>query len=282
MRSSAIIRIIIFSIVIILLLGILGVGLGFGSFIVDFGYYSESYTTGGNSLPADDIKNISVEWAAGSITIEPSDNPADSDSIYFIEEGFTTQETEMVYSLEGNTLSIRYSKPGFMIGFVSTPVKNLTVKVPADWVCGELSIDAAATDVRIYALTAEEVDMDSASGICRFENCSFGDLDIDTASGDIEFIGSLTTLECDAASADITAQFITAPNRISIDGVSGRLTITLPQECGFSVSMDSLSGTFSSDFAVMKKNDDYVFGDGACRIDTSTVSGDIEIKKATS
>lgn len=282
MKTNAIIRIIIFSVIILLLLGILAAGLGIGMFMVDFGSgYSastEAFTSGGGSITLHDnpIENIEIDWVSGSIVIYP----AQVDTIDVFEAGNIQEGQEMVYAISGNTLKISYSKPAFRLGFFSTPKKDLTVVVPSDWLCDEISIDAASADVLIRDLNANMIDLNTASGTGDFDNCNVANLDIETASGNISYTGSVTTLDCDAASADITAIVSNTPDSINFDSASGDLHLTLPRDTnGFSVDLDALSGKFTSEFETTLENGVYTHKDGQCDIDVDCASGNVIIKK---
>lgn len=275
MKRNAIVRIVLFSIVILLLTALLAAGLGLGTLVFQLPLDDGSYTTGGSELPPNEIHRIDIEWAAGSITIISTD----TDSIRFSETGATSTDTELVYELSGDTLKIRYQRPAFMIGFFSAPAKDLTIAVPAGWECAALSIDAASANVDIVALTAGKVDLDTASGICNFRSCNIGALEIDAASGDITYSGALEDLDVDCASSDITAVFTSAPQSIDIDGASGDADITLPADCGFSVQMDTLSGVFRSDQPTIGDDGRHTYGDGYCRINVDGVSGNVTIRE---
>ena len=94
MKTNAIIRIILFSLAILILLGILLIGLGAGYLVTNAEKVSESlisnlisdYDTGKDfwdnfssgdiidktaSVYAGDIRDISIDWVSGSITIMP-------------------------------------------------------------------------------------------------------------------------------------------------------------------------------------------------------------------
>ena len=275
MKTNAIVRIVIYTLVVLLLVGLLLMGLGIGQFVIHFGSTFGSYITGSGSADAADIRNLKIEWAAGSIKIVPSD----TDQITFSEEGNAGENNRMVYEIDGSTLTIRCTKPGFRIGFFSNPVKNLTVYVPADWQCSRLEINAASATLDAETLNADKVKINSASGECGFRNCTIGELSIDTASGSLRYTGTLDTLDCDAASASVTATFDNVPKSIDMDSASGDLDITLPSDCAFRVSMDTMSGRFHSDFPTDSMNGAYTYGTGGCRIDMDSMSGDITIRK---
>lgn len=286
MKTNAIIRIVIFSVVILLLLGILLAGLGIGMFILDFdsGYSTstEAFTSGGGTIDPDDIENkienINVEWASGSVLIYP----ADVEAIEIHEAGNISEGQEMVYAINEKTLKIYYSKPSIKIGFFSTPKKDLTIVVPNGWLCDKLSIDAASADISLRNFEGITVDIDTASGDNSFQNCSISNVDIDTASGGVSYVGHVTDLDCDSASADITAVLTSLPNSISIDTASGDLDLTLPESNnGFTVTIDSLSGKFTSEFETAMRGDAYIYKNGTCDIEIDGASGDVTIKKGS-
>ena len=140
-------------------------------------------------------------------------------------------------------------------------------------------MDAASAKLEVCDMHISDVDIDTASGICQFENCIVDTVDIDTASGDVTFEGSLNILDCDAASANVVAVLSNTPSRMDMDSMSGNLDITLPADCGFTVSTEGLSTDFNSEFSTQMKNGNRVHGDGHCRIDVDAVSGDVTIRR---
>lgn len=224
------------------------------------------------------IREIKIEWISGSVTVEPGD----VQEITFLESGNGTDKYEMVWKQSGDELVIQYSKDSSIAGFglhFGDGSKDLTVTVPRGWVCDSLELDTASTDLTVRDMIIREVEIDSASGTTKFENCTVSSLDVDTASGDVTFTGSLSELDFEAASASFTGVLENVPDKVKMDSMSGGLTLTLPEDAGFTVSLDAMSSDFSSDFPTVKKNKSYVCGDGHCKIDVSAMSGDVSILK---
>lgn len=85
MRTNAIVRIVLFSLAILVLLGILVTGIFFGMFMVDTNFSIGDLTvslgseiingtvSSSGTVDADQIDRISIDWAAGSITLQPGD-----------------------------------------------------------------------------------------------------------------------------------------------------------------------------------------------------------------
>jgi len=288
MRTNAIVRIVIWSIVIVLLVSILGAGLLYRHYArhirestPEATYIPEPIASGNDASSSFDpaaVREIEIEWAAGTITICPDD---DTDVIRVTEDNLQNEKYAMSCFLKDGELSIRFSKDDFRLSIGDDMQKNLTIQVPAGWACGSLEIDAASADLKVNSLTLENVDFDGASGVCAFENCVVGSMDVDTASGDIHFSGSLKTLDLDAASASFYGNLVTPPRRIDVDSMSGNLELTLPADAGFTARVEGLSSRFSSDFETVIQNGSYIHGDGSCSITVDAMSGDVTINKAT-
>ena len=291
MKTNAIIRIVILSIVLVVLLGILLAGLGYKSFITrkssevrwetshspagsNDNTFSNAYTT------STALRDIEIQWVAGTITIQAGD----VDQVTYQETEVSDSKYKMIARESSDNLKILYCDDDIglsfsMFGTNIDVIKDLTITVPRDMILESLEIDAASAEVIIRDLTIHEVSLDTASGKCQLDGCSIGELDIDTASGDIRFNGSLDMLDFDAASAEFEGILTNTPRSIKVDSLSGDIDITLPSDAGFTVSTDAMSSDFSSDFETTIRNGNYVCGDGSCKIEYSGMSGDITIRK---
>ena len=285
MKNNAIVRIVIYSVAIVALLGILlsatATGLYFTTSVVQ------------NEVPAPtaspreinqydftaQIQNIEIDWVAGSIAIHKSDSLS---NIIVEEFSPAASQHNMVVKQSGQTLKIEFCEesikfPNFGINVDVS--KDLVIRVPRNWNCNNLEIDAAATDVNIQDLTIRELDFDGASGNLILDNCNIEELDIDTASGDVEFTGILENLDFDAASAKFYGEFFENPRNLNMDSMSGDLELVLPEDAGFELNMDTVSGSFDTDFLVGKHDKAYICGEGQCKIKVSAMSSDVSILK---
>lgn len=287
MKTNAIIRILVYSLIILILIGIMG------GFIAD-----EIYLSGGllqktdTPVPTESlaeinqqdfteqIQNIEIEWVAGNITIHKSKS---LNSIIVEEYSPVGSEYPIICRQSGQTLKIQFCEesmkfPSF--GINAEVSKDLVIRVPASWNCNNLEIDTAATDVTIQDLSINDLDFDGASGKLTLENCDVNVLDIDTASGDVEFSGTLEELDFDAASARFNGEFYQIPKKLNLDAMSGDLTVVLPEHSGFYLELDAMSGSFDSDFDFHTTGAHYECGDGSCQIKISALSGDVSILKS--
>ena len=281
MKTNAIIRIILFSLAIMILGSILLGVVAYDTFSFSSRTESDEHTILHGTMYSGDpkvIKNIKINWAAGSITIVPGQEK----NITVTESEVENERYVMQISEIGSTVTIDYCEDMDSlvgIGKKSPDAKDLVIYVPAHWECTSLEIDAASAAVEVRDLTIGEVDFDGASALCSFENCVINDLEVDTASGDVTFSGTLRQLSFDAMSASFTGKFDNVPDRMDVDTVSGDLDIFLPEKCGFDVRMNALSSDFSSEFNVTQEADSYIYGDRHCRISVNAMSGDVNIHK---
>lgn len=275
-RQNAILRIVIFSFVIVLLLGVLLIGIGCGISVIHFSSDSNAQTISQSSVSPADYQNLEIEWASGDIYLVA----ADTDQITFSESGnITNQSQKMVVKENGSTLSIRYQASSVQFGFNSSPRKDLTITVPRTWNCKLLGIEAASVNIQASDLQIDELNLELASADCSFDNCSIQNVDVDAASGNLVFRGTINSLSCDAASADVTAVLTNVPKEIDFETASGEMDLTLPANAGFSVEMDTLSGGFTCEFDAASHGRHYTYGDGACRISMDGMSGNLIIRK---
>ena len=285
MKTNAIIRIIIYSLVLVILISILMGVIGYkvyfsnGKIRNDTVRPTESVRQINQHEVTTQIQNIEIEWIAGSITIHRSSSLNHISIDEFTSAG---SEYEMIMKQSGQTLKIQFSEESIKfpsLGISTNISKDLVITVPESWNCNNLEIDAAAAEVNIQGLTIRELDFDGASGELILNNCNIVNLEIDTASGGVSFSGSLEALDFDAASASFRGEFNQLPRHLDLDAMSGDLELVLPPDAGFICNLDTMSGSFDSDFTFKTHDESYVCGDGECKINVNGMSGDVSILK---
>jgi len=100
----------------------------------------------------------------------------------------------------------------------------------------------------------------------------------------VEFSGTLKELDFDAASAKFYGEFLAMPNHLNLDAMNGDVELVLPECCWFICELETMSGSFNTDFATSQEKNTYVHGgkDNACHIKISAMSGDVSILKGIS
>lgn len=301
MKTNAIIRIVLFSLALLILLSILGSAMLARNFFIDVRESgvievlndvltvddSGNVRIDGSGLSGEydaaQIRDIKIEWVSGNILIQPGN----TNVILFEESAVSDSDYQMVVKCSGDKLTLKFCEENVFdwgTNINSNISKDLVITVPHNWTGDSFEIDTASARVEISDLLINELDFDGASGKLTLDNCDIVDLDIDTASGDVEFTGTLKDLDFDAASARFFGEFHTAPNHLNLDAMSGSLELVLPDYCWFTCELDTVSGSFNTDFATSQENGIYIFGnkDKACHIKISAMSGDVCILKGIS
>lgn len=277
MKTNAVVRIIIYSIIILVLcttlLGVIGMRM--------YGFRTDSRTEviseyGINStlFDADSFSDLEINWFSGHIEIAA----ADVDSIQVTESCEKSTYDPMVVKQKGSKLEINFSKEkSFSLLGNSTPSKDLTILIPTDWEGNSITVDVASAKLNASGLRLKAMEINTASGDCRFENCAVRSLALNGASGSLNYNGTLMELECSTVSGDAELFLLNEPEKLEMDGVSGNLTLTLPSDCGFRLERDSLSGKIECDYPLTDKS----FGSGNCRIEMSGVSSSMRIHQGS-
>ena len=282
MKRNAIVRVIGWSVTLVVLLSLLVGGLVY--FLPDQkqtekvdatefpAELSTDFLNYGTS--AEDIREIEIDWVSGEIQIIPTG----IDHIQVNETAAHANTKAMLCRKDGDTLKISFCK-GELASLKGIGPKDLTIQVPKGWACRKLEIDAASPKISVQGLTADEVDLDTVGGESRFDSCTLGKLDADTASGNLYLTGTLENLEYDSASGSVEAELDNVPSKISMDTASGSLSLKLPKGAGFAVALDSLSGKLDSDFPTTLDGGRYLCGDGACKIEMESMSGGVTVNQ---
>ena len=228
-------------------------------------------------VPASQVKDIRIQWVSGSITVVPGDVT----DIRFSETGSFSEKDRMVWKQSGASLVIQFCKGNIsLIGNNISVSKDLTVTVPRDWICRDMEIDSVSAQIQVSELRATEVELVNVSGSCLFTQCSVDDFSMETVSGKVRYEGTLRELDMDTVSANCTAVLFETPEKVDMDAVSGDLELILPEDAGFTLDLDSVSGDFTSEFATTASKERHTCGDGSCKISADSVSGNIYINKS--
>lgn len=254
MKSNAIVRIVIYSLIILLLLGILLCGLFVDLYTSNTKAGTGEYSRVSSSFSAEKVSKLEIDWAAGSITI----NTADTDTITISESGSYDEKYSMVYNIEGHTLSIDYSKSTHVIGFGSLPEKDLVITVPTDWLCESLEIDGAALELHVDDITVNSIELDCAAM-------------------EVYFTGYFDKLDCDGAACKLNLTTASSPDSIDIDGASCQLDLTIPTDCGFLVRVDGIGCSFASNVDHVRGANNYYYGSQDCQINVDGMACKINI-----
>lgn len=308
MKKSAIARIVIWSVVALALTGILIGTLIFNESInapIFFGekhgyrYNNESeYTIGASDLPAETFTNVNIDWISGNVFVLAYDG----DTVKI--EETSTDDIEEKYALrwcvKENTLYIKPCKSTNSWNLANKiPTKDLFLYIPDNLAItmNKISVDTASACISITGITANQIDTTTASGDTWLEKCDAIEIDIEnvsgyvnltetksekidaeTVSGNVEIMGTVEELSADSVSGTVLLSTGEAPQSAEISTVSGEIKFALPENDGFYIDFDSVSGKVTSEFPLIINNSKQTYGNGARNYDFETVSGNVYIE----
>lgn len=212
---------------------------------------ASSYEIGDFDYDPDGIETVEIDWVDGDVNI----TQASSATLSVTETGKGLKDAQRLHWIrDGSKLVIQYCDSGYNGSFPAKS-KNLSVEIPndVDLIVSSVSADVTLKDKQDLC----DLRLSSVSGNVRCDSLSLtGRGEFDTVSGDL-------TLDLRSA------------RELAVASESGNATLSLPKE-GATVTFESLSGDLNAD-GFAKDDDQYVFGDGACHVEVSTMSGDLTI-----
>ena len=286
MKTSAVIRIVIWSLVALILTGVLvsvvvfkGVLGDSGDFSIGFtgNVYSGDYNIGGGSV-TEPINAVEVDWVSGKIEI----SVYDGETTEISENEISDEDYKLRYRVENGRLTVHSEKSGFSFGIISRPKKELTIKIPRAYAenLKTLKINSTSAEINLNGLTVlESTETDTVSGRVTAENLNTASLECDTVSGDVKASGAIEAFDLSSTSgaAEITT---TVPlKKLETDTVSGDVTLTLPESSGFTLEFDTVSGDLNCELPMTNKNGKHICNDGSAEFEADSTSGDFTVKR---
>jgi hypothetical protein len=256
------------------------------------------------SVPASSIHKIKISWVAGSVNLRVGNG----EDIVFSESSYRTltdrQKMRFTVSDSGE-LRIEFCEDlenifdWFSLD-ANMPAKTLTMEVPASLVglLSDVDIETVSagidltgvygtkTDlstvsggIRCADILANELELGSTSGSIVCENCTSGSLKLNNVSGSMRAEGEYDRVKAESVSGSVNISSAKQPESIDVDGVSGSITIALPEGSNFTAKLDSVSGSVSCEFPGTIGDDMVVVGSGGAVYHINTVSGSLKIVK---
>lgn len=217
------------------------------------------------SIPADGIRNIEVNWISDSL------------SFHVWDENEITLEVlddlPLAYSVEGDTLTV--GPEAAMTDTGSTLIVTLP-RALSERLLNELTISVTSAYVDLFEINASKLNLTTISGGCTVDGF-FDEVNVFTTSGDVFVYGSFERGTFEAVSGGL---YITADDMMRscrVDAVSGSVSLTLPQNLGYTLAFDSVSGNLYADELDITSSADFTHGDGTAEIVVDTISGDLSL-----
>ncbi len=201
---------------------------------------ADGYTAGDAEITAS-VKNLDIEWTSGRIVF--STHSGSSILLRETSDKPLAEDEKMQWQLDGDTLRVRYEKPGFRL-FRFGKTKVLTVTLPESLNLADARISATSADMEIPALQSENLLLQTTSGSITAAAAA-RKVDVNATSGDIRLTltGSAESLKAGSTSGSIGLDVAEA-RQISATTTSGGIGLEV-KNAG-DIRLGSTSGNISS------------------------------------
>lgn len=245
---------------------------------------TEFSTEGRYTIPANGIQNMSIDWLAGDITIEPYDG---TDIV--LEETSSNafnENNSLDYTIRTNELQISYgpTKAGLVWSNSGLDTsKELHILLPHTVKLSELGIDSTSSNISIQGISPHELEVDTVSGNLDVANAVMTDLSFDSTSGSVAITDSnVQEIEADTVTGNLDAAVMVCPMEFSFNTTSGDATLTLPPDSQFRLTLNTATGQINSDFQGVYRGNTYIVGTGFGEFEVDSVSGSVNIHQVAS
>lgn len=276
-KHSAVVRLILFSVIAVVLVGVLAWGIGGKPLLrhIKTSVVSQNSVTlaEGTPIRASDVDELEISWVAGNVRIVPG-----TQEEITVTEELLNSDHPMILRQDGSRLVVDFCESSWYTS-LSVPKKNLTVTLPAGWSGKRLKVNLVSAGLTCSDTAFEQLELSTVSGAYTFQRCGAGDMKVESVSGNLNFTGTLRQLKFDGVSARVNLTTQEAPERIQMNSISGDLELTLPAGCGFTLNNSSLSGRLDTDFPTTEQGGSTISGNGACQIELNGVSAGVHIRQ---
>lgn len=284
------------------LLGILIAGLSYRSNAdfwgvgYDFGDY-DSLVAIGEWQFEEAIDALDIDWLSGGATVLETTG----DQVIVIEKAPQKGAEPLAkLSVQGNQLVIDSARQWRSFGFIfNNRIKDhyLEIYLPAkmyqsitlsgtsgDYLIEtletkELGVELLSGKVTLGNIKAERSEFEVASGQITASEIIGDQLEIDLTSGNIKIGGIFQDIDVDVTSGDAQISNRVLPKKFKAHVTSGGIALLIPENEGFAVHVDKVTGQFSGDFGYQMSNKMYRYKSGGPTFEVEMTSGHVTIDK---
>ncbi|MEG1158137.1 MAG: DUF4097 family beta strand repeat-containing protein [Christensenellaceae bacterium] len=221
------------------------------------------------------LKNQWIAWNTPKMQVTVT-LPADFEGELVIgtQSGTVQAEVGIQSQVKINTMSGSIS----LIGGKNIEANSTSGTITALKSTGEnLKCETMSGDIEVKDAVVEMMEADSVSGSI-FLSGDVREVKANAVSGKIDIgIKNPTDIDVESTSGEIEAQVKDASllNKIDMNSISGTVQISLPENDGFTVDFESISGDMDNDFGAA------VYKNGMIKIKVDTTSGDFDLKRVS-
>ena len=225
------------------------------------------------------IIGLEIKWASGAVDVVVVDDGT-CDAIELTETASRPlfEGQHMRWRVVGGTLEIDY---GSWLECMMVWRKDLEVRIPRAYasVFERMTIDGASGSYRVRGVGCGTLRLKLASGKIDVQQVAAHALSVDVASGQVSASGRFedsVAVHAASGKAWIACDGV-CPRTIDADIASGLVSVAVPKDSGFTVSIDKASGSFNSTFPLTQNGSTYMTGDGSANVSAHLASGEFRM-----
>ena len=255
--------------------------------LAPFGGSSVSPATNVDDLPpiereevilADGVTSLDISWPAGQIAVVADGTEATDGSIRIHEDRFDREsEDALRWEIDRGTLRI-YADPD--IDYIGGTSITVTVPYEAFVWLSSVSVEVLDGSVNVQGIVPAALSVAMRNGTMQVDNVDVAKLGIEQGAGEAHLSGRFGAVDARIGGGADTVLTVENSYALSISAevASGRLTLQLPEDMGFTVTRQTDGpGTFETGFPIAYDEAGGHVGDGATVIDLHLGEGDVVI-----
>lgn len=231
------------------------------------------------SYNADEVHDLNINLVSEKVTVKKA-----TDSKVTVE--VTTHRSEKyrpVVRLSGSTLEINESSDYHKQWYNYFRQETVVLYLPSDCQINSLYVDLVSGEVKVSSLNAKKMKLHSVSGAITADGCISDSLTADTTSGSITYDGALRSFDCHSISGAVRVALSKMLTDDSFaETVSGSVRITLPENDGFILRYDTVSGRVHDEFSgssIGHGSGEFTYKTNGPIVSLKTVSGSISVEE---
>ena len=244
-------------------------------------YDETGYEIGSGTVPTRSITSLEIDWIDGEVQVLLCD-----DTYISVTEdagGATADSAFLRHRVldDGKTLSIKYRKSAAFLGCGGSGLhKNLVVRIPRSMAnLQSLTLRSEASVIKISDISAQSVSVTSRSGSVTLSGGEFGTLSVSTTSAPVTVDASVSgSAAISTKGGNISFATKLSPSKIDLNTKKGNAVLVLPENCGYTLTVDADMNKFACDQSLTEKADGtYLYGGGECAVNLTVPKGTISV-----
>ncbi len=263
-------------------------------------YENEENYAIGESVFAGELEDIDINWISGNVFVIPYEKNMVTIKENCVDE--LTPDFRLRHNIENGKLTIQPCKSGKFSAEKKLPDKDLYLYLPfelakkldnlqietvsanvnitnnSDIKTSSMDITTVSGEIWLLKVFANELTIETTSGYVNLTEVIANSINTANVSGNTEIMASTSELKAEAVSGKVYLSTTHIPEKTYIETVSGKVDIFIPENDGFSLNFETVSGNLDCEFSpLMGEKGQKKYKNGEKTLNIETVSGKLNI-----